>query len=319
MRVSVVIPAYNAAKTIRATLDSVSSQTEAPDEILVLDDGSTDQTASIVRSFGSAVTLFCQPNCGAAKTRNKLCQLAKGKVIAFLDADDLWHPQYLEHQLDVLEKHKEAIGCFTGHVNFYGDGEHKWDTTKPARIAAPERISELDFLKRYNAKPGFYNMSFFCARKSEIERLGTEPFQVHAAEDWFFFNSLALLGDVVADPIPLVAYRIREGSLSSDRIRLSRAIADACDILEARLQVFPDKRFRRVVGLACAAKRRLYAKVLLCNGNVPEARRQLKHSWRNPGNIVSQIKSGVFLLLTYLPVLLQPDWLSGSPQWKGVR
>jgi hypothetical protein len=204
-------------------------------------------------------------------------------------------------------------------VNFYGDGEHRWGATKPARIAALERIPSLDFLKRYNARPGFYNMSFFCARKSAIERLGAEPFQVHAAEDWFFFNSLALLGDVVADPIPLVAYRIREGSLSSDRVRLSKAIVEACDILETRLRAFPDKRFKQAFDLASAKKRRLYAKVLLCNRNVSEARRQLRQSWRNPGNIVSRIKSGVFLSSTYLPVRLQPDWLSGSPQWKGVR
>lgn len=100
--VSVVIPAYNAARCIRTALESVLSQTIAPLEILVVDDGSTDETAEVVRSMGGIVRLLTQKNGGPGAARNLGIHEAKGEWIALLDADDAWLPHRLERQLSHL-------------------------------------------------------------------------------------------------------------------------------------------------------------------------------------------------------------------------
>lgn len=100
--ISVVIPAWNAARHIGEAIESVLSQSAAPDEIIVVDDGSTDSTSQCVRTFGSRVTLIGQPNAGVAAARNRGIATAQGEAIALLDADDLMAPRRLELQWAVL-------------------------------------------------------------------------------------------------------------------------------------------------------------------------------------------------------------------------
>jgi hypothetical protein len=103
--VSVVIPAYNAAATLLDTLVSASSQTYPDMEIIVVDDGSTDDTSQIVRDFeihDSRVRLISQANGGVARARNTGIAAASGTLIAPLDADDLWHPTKIEKQVAAL-------------------------------------------------------------------------------------------------------------------------------------------------------------------------------------------------------------------------
>jgi glycosyltransferase involved in cell wall biosynthesis len=98
MKISVVIAAYNASATIERAVQSVLAQSRPAEEILVVDDGSTDGTADIVRRFGSEVRLFSQTNGGASVARNTGIQSASGDWIAFLDADDEWLPEKLQKQ-----------------------------------------------------------------------------------------------------------------------------------------------------------------------------------------------------------------------------
>jgi SAM-dependent methyltransferase len=100
--ISVIIPAYKAAQTIGQAVRSVLAQTVRPDEILVIDDGSPDDLPAAVAEFGSAVTLIRQPNSGVAAARNRGVELARGELLAFLDADDYWEPHKLEKQLEIL-------------------------------------------------------------------------------------------------------------------------------------------------------------------------------------------------------------------------
>lgn len=111
--VSVVIPAYQAEKYLPAALESVLAQTEPPLEVIVVDDGSTDRTAEVVRGFGPrGVKLLSQPHCGAAAARNRGVDAATGEWLAFLDADDLWPADRLARQLELLAADPAADGAF---------------------------------------------------------------------------------------------------------------------------------------------------------------------------------------------------------------
>ena len=102
-RVSVIIPAYNAAATIAGTVDSVIAQTFQDFEIICVDDGSTDGTLAIVREYGDRVRLIEQANSGPAAARNNGARNSSGEYLAFLDADDVWTPQFLERCVAALE------------------------------------------------------------------------------------------------------------------------------------------------------------------------------------------------------------------------
>ena len=226
MKFSVIIPAYNAAKTIAATLDSVLAQTVVPFEILVFDDGSTDNMAVILASYKPRVTVFSQSNQGAAHARNFLCAQAQGDILAFLDADDLWHPCYLKAQKQMIEKHPDAVAHFTEHENIVGLGDFKWPKGADCQPINPELIQPAVFIKRYNETPLSFQMSCMCVRKSVPSQLGPEPFRVTVADDTFFHTSLPLLGPVAHTTARLVAYRINESSLSSNRLRMSVLVVD---------------------------------------------------------------------------------------------
>jgi len=107
--VSVVIPAYNAAEFIARAIDSVLKQSLCPDEIIVVDDGSTDATAEIIRRYGSRIHYIHRQNSGASVARNTGIKAAASRWIAFLDADDQWLPSYLQKQLELLRRNPELV------------------------------------------------------------------------------------------------------------------------------------------------------------------------------------------------------------------
>jgi glycosyltransferase involved in cell wall biosynthesis len=109
MRVSVVLTVYNAAWCIERAVESILGQTFAATEVLVCDDGSTDGTADLVeRRFGPPVRVLRLPHRNASATRAIGIQEATGDWLAFLDADDIWHPEKLERQIAYLERHPEV-------------------------------------------------------------------------------------------------------------------------------------------------------------------------------------------------------------------
>lgn len=112
--VSVVIPAYNSAATIGRAIDSVLMQTRPPEQIIVVNDGSTDGTAVAVSEYGGRIDSVWQPNSGVGAARNRGIQEAKNPWIAFLDADDEWLPDRLEIQMRILQTHPD-LAWVTGN------------------------------------------------------------------------------------------------------------------------------------------------------------------------------------------------------------
>ncbi len=103
--VSVIIPAYNRDVLLADAIDSVLQQCHHPLEIIVVDDGSTDNTAAVASRYGEAVRYVYQPNAGPAAARNQGIRIAQGDVIGFLDSDDVWVPDTLSPQLAYLAEH----------------------------------------------------------------------------------------------------------------------------------------------------------------------------------------------------------------------
>lgn len=122
-RVSIQIPVYNSGRFIGKALDSILAQTYQDYEIIVIDDGSVDDTAEIVSKYSEVKYLY-QEHSGVSVARNKAIQMAEGEFVAFLDADDMWAPEKLEKQVSYLDAHPECSMIFTKVENF-ADGEIK--------------------------------------------------------------------------------------------------------------------------------------------------------------------------------------------------
>ena len=114
--VSVIIPTYNRGWTLRTALDSVLAQTYRDFELIVVDDGSTDDTTEILASYDPDLKVLRQANAGVSAARNTGVHSAKGALIAFLDSDDCWLPDKLGTQVDFFNSHPEAMICQTEEI-----------------------------------------------------------------------------------------------------------------------------------------------------------------------------------------------------------
>jgi glycosyltransferase involved in cell wall biosynthesis len=117
--VSCIIPVYNGERYLAESLDSVLAQTYGPVEIIVVDDGSTDGTAAVLETYAARVRSFSQANRGTITARRLGVEHARGELVAFIDADDLWHEEKLERQVAFLLARPDLELCFTEMKNFW--------------------------------------------------------------------------------------------------------------------------------------------------------------------------------------------------------
>lgn len=117
--VSVIVPVFNDAAYLGEAIESILRQTRAPSEIIVVDDGSSDDSPRVASSFGGRVTLHCREHAGAGAARNYGVSQAKGDLLAFLDADDLWHHDKLARQIDVFREQPSTEVVFSHLEHFY--------------------------------------------------------------------------------------------------------------------------------------------------------------------------------------------------------
>ena len=315
MKVSVLIATFNSEATTRATLESVFRQTVQPDEVLVVDDGSTDTTLDILGSYKSRITLVVGRHEGVASARNTLCSHAQGEMLAFLDSDDVWHPDYLRHQLSLADKYPEAVAIFTGHIDFHGTEAFTWPVQELEEQPQAELIESRDFFVRYNSATGtFGSMSYCCLPRRMLQHLGKEPFQTNGADDFYMLNRALLWGPTVYARHPLVGYRISAGSISSDRVLNYGQRVLAFEMLQTEYAQVTDRRLSRAFACAFASHRRLFSRFLMGVGKVTEAQQQLMLALLTSTSLKSKAKSALLLCLTYLPTRLQPAWPSRQRQ-----
>jgi glycosyltransferase involved in cell wall biosynthesis len=313
MKVSVVVPTYNSAAFIRATLDSVLRQRMQPDEIIVLDDGSNDNTLDILSPYKSRISVLQQKNKGVDAARNVLSQRAQGDLIAFLDHDDIWHPLYLEVMWRLYQKYSGAVAFFSNHLNIVGFDDYIWSNNIIDISGKDEIIKPVEFLKSYNKNTGkFGSMSYCCIPKWVLNKIGREPFRVGGVDDSYLCTLLPLLGPVVYVSEPLVAYRITSVAQSVNKLRDMGLWVSVFEILEKRYRSHAPYLMQRVFNYAYASKRRRYAKLLLGAGMNNEARSQLMKSLGNCWMPISIAKSLGLIALSVLPASIQPRWPSSQ-------
>ena len=316
MKISVLIPTYNSAKTIEATLNSVLAQTHPLHEILIMDDGSTDNTVQLLNQYVPRVTVLQQRNQGVAQARNVLCERATGDLLAFLDHDDIWHPKYIAAQGRRFSEHPDGVAFFTGHDDFYGYGGYNWNSSNDEMADSVEKIQPVKFIQRYHKAIGpFASMSFCCIPKHVFNELGSEPFckKVSGVDDFYLFHTLTLLGPIWLSSQALVAYRITPGAQSASLLKLVEKAVMALELLESRFQNHPDFQLKKAFYSVYAAQRREYGRVLMGTGQSKLARQQLWISMSHSYRLTSLMKSLVLLFLTRVPNWIQPRWPS---EWK---
>jgi glycosyltransferase involved in cell wall biosynthesis len=318
MKISLVIPAYNCSATIRMTVESALQQSLAADEILVMDDGSTDGTFEIANSFGKRVSVFRQSNRGVANARNELLRRSQGDFVAFLDSDDLWHPAYLEIQRDQWQALPDCVGYFTGHINFRGFGEYNWPDRDLLKTANTQLIPPVRLLQMQASAPGtFVSPSFLCLPRWVIDRLGPKPFceEVSGVDDCHLQALLALLGPVAYCTASLGAYRLIDGSLSTDKMRGCELSVESYRLLKKKYEVMADPELLMEFRDLAASTRRHYAKRLMGAGRFREARKQFLLSIGDSFRPESALKSASMLFVSYMPSSIQPTW---PPQYREV-
>jgi glycosyltransferase involved in cell wall biosynthesis len=208
-RITLIMPAYNAAKYVATALDSIIDQTVLPDECIVVDDGSTDHTAEIIKKYSSQYRfirlLSLPPKTGTerrtAKALNAALNEAHYEFIAWMDADDVCLPERLEHQLNFLQQHKDVVACGTQAVAFHD----AW--YKPThKLQLPV---EDEWLKLFCLRQSPFFQSAAMVRKSFLHAHAlhyNEQFEY--AEDYDFFSRVAQKGKVANLPEFTLRYRM---------------------------------------------------------------------------------------------------------------
>jgi glycosyltransferase involved in cell wall biosynthesis len=214
--ISAIVTVYNTEQYVGQSLTAILSQTLPPDEVIVVDDGSTDGTSDELARFGSDIRVIRQANAGHANALNRGFGEARCDYLAKCDADDIWAPRKLERQAEVLKVHPEIDVAFGG-AWFFG-------LTEGPRAPYPNAglLDRADLLKR------LYRANSICAsstliRRGLYERLG--PFNENVgAEDYdYWLRALKAGARFYHDPTVLVHFRRHENNVSANKLAMHRA------------------------------------------------------------------------------------------------
>lgn len=232
-RVTVIIPTYNRAHLIGETIESVLAQMYDCFELVVVDDGSTDGTADVVRSFGDWVRYLWQPNSGhPASARNLGITASASEFVAFVDSDDTWLPPKLAHQLALMDEHPESDLVFSDAAFVDSDGEPFPGVSTflaEARWNGEPSLAEL-------IKRNFVPSPTPLVRRSALERVGTFDPSLHH-EDYDLWLRITARGQMSC--VPKVLARVRRGAERKSNDLLATLAGDVA-VIEKFRREFPD-------------------------------------------------------------------------------
>jgi glycosyltransferase involved in cell wall biosynthesis len=222
--VSVVVPAFNASETIDETLLSIRSQTYRELEIIVVDDGSTDDTRPIAArhaAIDDRIQIIAQENAGVAAARNNGWRRARSDLIAFVDADDLWSPRKIERQIRALEMGGQRVGlvyCWSAPIDKHSQIKEQTDGV----------VYEGDVLDQLLLGNFLSNGSSALVRRQAIAdargfESGLRAAGAEGCEDILFYCRVAERYHFAVVPDHLVGYRQLDNNMSSDSVRMLRS------------------------------------------------------------------------------------------------
>jgi glycosyltransferase involved in cell wall biosynthesis len=210
--ISIVIPAYNAEKTIKKTIESVLEQTYQDFEIIVINDGSIDKTVQIVESFkDKRINIFSYENCGLPTARNRGIYRSTGEFIAFLDADDLWTKDKLEMQLNALKESPEAGLAYSWTC--FMDVDEQGEAVSFLR--SPEYAFAGDVYQQLLIGDFIHSGSNTLIRYQAIQAAGEFEPTLKSCEDWDYWLRIAARFHFVVVPKYQILYRRTPGGMSS--------------------------------------------------------------------------------------------------------
>lgn len=299
VRVSIVIPAYNAARYLSQTVESVRAQAIADWELVIIDDGSTDNTANLGWEFGrrdSRIRLIRQPNMGVAAARNRGMVEARPATpyITFLDHDDVWEPQTLELLIEALESRPEAVAAYglahyidaQGRAFRPGELEAEQQGRKGVRDGrivplgddAPTTFTALNLNEGCRiATPGQV-----LIRRSELEGVGGFDPGCTPCDDWDMWLRLSRRGYFAFVQKRVLGYRLHGENASLGKQRMERAHRATRRKLLLSTEPGSDERRIALLGYRYYCGRKLtYMLGSLADGAVVEAARQCARAARS--------------------------------------
>ncbi|MEP3560934.1 MAG: glycosyltransferase [Marinobacter sp.] len=226
-KASIIIPVYNVEDYIEQTLNSILDQSFSDYELIIMDDGSTDRTAEIVKSVqDNRIRYFYQENCGRpSKPRNRAIQEARGDIVFIFDSDDLMLPGKLENTVRVMEKAPQAGLCFTGFSSI--DENNKIvhaDSQAPYRKTlnslSQSRLDENSFYIKSELAlkalipSNYVGTSGVAIRRDVFSIAGYFDEEVRNSDDYLMWQAIASHFDFIYLPKVYHLYRIRSGSIS---------------------------------------------------------------------------------------------------------
>ena len=215
--VSVVIPAFNQARFLPAAIESALAQTYRDREIIVVDDGSTDETPAVAQRYGDGVRYVRQANTGLAGARNTGIDRARGAFVALLDSDDVWLPCFLEHMLGVADAHPRSAVYFSAwrYINSAG-----------SLLPEPPHAHAVPQTMMYRAllRANFIVPSSVVMRRPAVVSAGLFDQQFRRLEDWELWIRLLRQGQTLAGSTAChLHYRVHGESLSADSTAMEQA------------------------------------------------------------------------------------------------
>lgn len=240
--ISVIIPLYNKEKQIVHTLQSVLNQTFQDFEIVIVDDGSTDGSVSEVEKFSdSRIRLIHQKNAGVAAARNRGIEEAKGDLIAFLDADDEWKPEYLATQYHLSQKYPDC-NVFACNYEFRNiEGKVTPTIIRKLPFTGEDGILFNYFEVASCSHPPLWTSSI-VVKKQAIQAIGGFPVGIRSGEDLLTWARLAVKGEIAYSKKVVAIYDLGEGYVLTNLPPRRQDIGDPVGKeLVKLLSVYPEK------------------------------------------------------------------------------
>ena len=253
--VSIVTPCYNSAAYLGEAVESALAQTRAPLEMLVVDDGSTDRSCEIARSYGPPVRLLQQSHQGPCAARNLGIEQARGRYVLFLDADDLLHATAVERLVSAIADRDDRMAVMGWRFCREGAPLDQAEEHFP-----PEKVDAIAHLLHDNLAPLH---AFLCPTEA-VRKVGGFDVTIPFCEDWHVWLQLALAGlDVVTVRFAGAYYRIHSDCRSSDAGQMLEGRLEL--LLRAHEEICGRPELLEVVGnelyeAECGAWRRCYAR-----------------------------------------------------------